>query len=313
MDKPDLLMPGPYNDPEMAMLAERFTLHRLWDAADKDALLARLAPGLRAVATKGELGADAALMDKLPKLEIVACYGVGVDAIDLGRAKARGIRVTNTPDVLTEDVADMAWALLLATARRIPAGYAHVRGGAWPKGAMAMTTRVWGKRLGVVGLGNIGRAVAKRAEGFGMRIAYSGRGRKADAPYDWHPDPASLAAASDMLVVCASGGPATKGLVGAEAIAALGPGGILVNVSRGTVVDEAALLDALEKGAIAAAGLDVFLNEPRIDPRFLALENVVLQPHNSSGTRETRMAMAELVRDNLLAHFAGKPLLTPVA
>jgi lactate dehydrogenase-like 2-hydroxyacid dehydrogenase len=314
MDKPDVLMLGPYNDPEMDMMAERFTLHRLWEAADKDAMLARLAPGLRAVATKGELGAGAALMDNLPKLEIVACYGVGVDAIDLGRARGRGVRVTNTPDVLTEDVADMAWALLLATARRIPAGDAHVRSGAWAeRGPMAMTTRVWGKRLGVVGLGRIGRAVAKRAEGFGMRVAYSGRSRREDAPYEWHPDPASLAAASDMLVVCASGGAGTKGLVDAGAIAALGPSGILVNVSRGTVVDEAALLDALEKGGIAAAGLDVFLNEPRIDPRFLALENAVLQPHNSSGTRETRMAMAELVRDNLLAHFAGEPLLTPVA
>ena len=229
-------------------MAERFTLHRMWEAADADALLGRLAPGLRAVATKGELGASAALMDKLPKLEIVACYGVGVDAIDLPRARERGIRVTNTPDVLTEEVADMAWALLLATARRIPAGDAHVRSGAWAEGAMAMTTRVWGKRLGIVGLGNIGRAVAKRAEGFGMRIAYSGRSRREDAPYDWHPDPASLAAASDILVVCASGGAGTRGLVDAKAIAALGPAGILVNVSRGTVVDEAALLDALGEG-----------------------------------------------------------------
>ncbi len=313
MDKPELLMLGPYNDPEMDLLAERFTLHRLWEAADKDAVLSRLAPGLRAVGTKGEVGADAALMDRLPKLEIIACYGVGVDAIDVPHARARGIRVTNTPDVLTEDVADMAWALLLATARRIPAGDAHVRGGAWAERSMAMTTRVWGKRLGIVGLGRIGRAVAKRAEGFGMRIAYSGRARREDAPYAWHPDPASLAAACDMLVVCAAGGAETRGLVDKAAIAALGPAGILVNVSRGTVVDEAALLDALENGGIAAAGLDVFQNEPRIDPRFLALENVVLQPHNSSGTRETRMAMAELVRENLLAHFAGRPLPTPVA
>jgi D-3-phosphoglycerate dehydrogenase len=313
MDKPDLLLLGPYNEPEMDLLAERFTVHRLWETADPDALLARLAPGLRAVATKGELGASAALMERLPALEIVACYGVGVDAIDLGHARARGIRVSNTPDVLTEDVADMAWALLLATARRIPAGDAHVRGGAWAEGPMAMTTRIWGKRLGIVGLGRIGSAVARRAEGFGMAVAYSGRGLREDAPHDWHPDPASLAAASDMLVVCASGGPGTKGLVGKDAIAALGPEGILVNVSRGTVVDEAALLDALETGGIAAAGLDVFQNEPRIDPRFLALENVVLQPHNSSGTRETRMAMASLVVENLLAHFAGGPLPTPVA
>lgn len=313
MDKPELLLLGPYNDPEMDLLAGQFTVHRLWEAADPDALLARLAPGLRAVGTKGEIGADAKLMDRLPALEIVACYGVGVDAIDLAHARARGIRVTNTPGVLTEDVADMAWALLLATARRIPAGDAHVRNGAWADRAMAMTTRVWGKRLGIVGLGRIGHAVARRAEGFGMRIAYSGRGRREDAPYDWHPDPASLAAASDMLVVCAAGGGGTQGLVGKEALAALGPRGILVNVSRGSVVDEAALLDALENGGIAAAGLDVFRNEPRIDARFRALENVVLQPHNSSGTRETRMAMASLVADNLLAHFAGQPLPTPVA
>ena len=313
MDKPDLLLLGPLNGPEMDMLAESFALHRLWEADDRDALLSRLAPGLRAVVTKGEIGADAALMDRLPKLEIVACYGVGTDAIDLGHAKARGVRVSNTPDVLTEDVADMAWALLLAAARRIPAGDAHARSGAWAEGPMEMATRVWGKRIGIVGLGRIGRAVARRAEGFGMRVAYSGRSRREYAPYGWHPDPASLAEASDILVVCAAGGAGTRGLVDKAAIEALGPAGILVNVSRGTVVDEAALLDALENGRLAAAGLDVFQNEPRMDPRFRALGNAVLQPHNSSGTRETRMAMAELVRDNLLAHFAGRDLPTPVA
>jgi D-3-phosphoglycerate dehydrogenase len=311
-DKPELLVLGPYTDPEMEALARHFAVHRLWEATERDAFLARVAPGVRAIGTKGELGASAALMDALPALEIVACYGVGVDAIDLDRARARGIRVTNTPDVLTEDVADMGWALLLATARRIPAGDAFVRSGAWAKDAMALTTRVWGKRLGVVGLGRIGRAVARRAEGFGMTIAYSGRSGREDAPYPWHPDPASLARESDMLVVCASGGPETRGLVGAATIAALGPKGILVNVSRGSVVDEAALLDALENGGIAAAGLDVFLDEPRIDERFRALENVVLQPHNSSGTVETRAAMGALVLENLVAHFAGKPLPTPV-
>lgn len=313
MDKPDLLLLGPLNDPEMDMLAESFALHRLWEADDRDTLLSRLAPKLRAAVTKGEIGADAALMDRLPGLEIIACYGVGTDAIDLEHAKARGVRVSNTPDVLTEDVADMAWALLLAAARRIPAGDAHVRSGAWAERPMEMTTRVWGKRLGIVGLGRIGRAVAKRAEGFGMRIAYSGRSRREGVPYDWHPDPASLARVSDMLAVCAAGGAGTRGLVDKAAIEALGPAGILVNVSRGTVVDEAALLDALENGRLAAAGLDVFRDEPRIDPRFRALGNTVLQPHNSSGTRETRMAMAGLVRDNLLAHFAGRDLPTPVA
>ncbi len=313
MDRPDLLVLGPYNTPELEMLARHFTVHRLWEAEDGDALIARLAPTLRAIGSKGEIGAPAALMDRLPALEIVSVYGVGVDAVDLPHARARGVRVTSTPDVLSEDVADMAWALLLATARRIPAGDAHVRSGAWAAAAFPMVGRAHGKRLGIVGLGRIGRAVARRGEGFGMPIAYSGRTRRDDAPYDFHPDPASLAAVSDILVVCAAGGAETRGLVGADAIRALGPSGLLVNVSRGTVVDEAALLDALETGALGAAGLDVFLNEPTPDPRFAALPNVVLQPHASSGTHETRMAMAELVRDNLLAHFGGHPLPTPVA
>lgn len=314
MDEPDPLLLGPLNDPGMDTLAQSFALHRLWEAEDGGgALLSRLAPKLRAVVTKGEIGADAALMDRLPKLDIIACHGVGTEAIGRGHAEARGVRVTNTPDLPTEDVADMAWALLLAAARRIPAGDADVRGGAWAERPMATATRVWGKRLGVVGPGRIGRAVAKRAEGFGMRIAYSGRSRRGGVPYDRHPDPASLAKASDTLVVCAAGGAGTRGLVDKAAIGALGPAGILVNVSRRAVVGEAALLDALENGRLAAAGLDVFQNEPRIGPRFRALENAVLQPHNGSGTRETRMAMAELARDNLLAHFAGRELPTPVA
>jgi D-3-phosphoglycerate dehydrogenase len=268
---------------------------------------------VRAISTKGEVGADAALMDALPRAEIIACYGVGYDLIDVAAAKARGMRVTNAPDVLTEEVADMAIGLLLAAARRIPAGDAWVRDGSWKtRGSMPLTTRVWGKRIGIVGLGRIGSAIAKRCEAFGMTISYSARQRK-DVPYAWYPTPAAMAPHVDILMVSAAGGAETRGLVDRAAIEALPEGAMFCNVARGTVVDEAALLDALRSRRIAAAGLDVFLNEPDIDPAFASFDQVVLQPHAASGTVETRKAMGKLMRDNMEAQMEGRPLLTPVA
>lgn len=312
MDKPGLLVVGVLPDWDLSALAQRFTLHLLYEAPDRAAFLAQHGPTIRAIATKGELGADPAMMDACPHAKIIACYGVGVDAIDLPAARARGIAVTNTPDVLTEDVADMAFALLLATARAIPEGDAYVRSGTWAKqGPMRLATRVWGKRIGIVGLGRIGRAIARRAEGFGMAIAYSGRAKK-DLPYTFHASPAAMAPHVDIFVVSAAGGAATAGLVDRTAIEALNPGAIFVNVSRGSVVDEAALIAALTSGRIAAAGLDVFHNEPAIDPVFSTFPNVVLSPHQASGTVETRKAMGALMLDNLEAHFAGRPLPTPV-
>lgn len=313
MTKPGLLVVGELPAWDLEALTERFDLHLYYATDDKPAMLARGRDTIRAIATKGEVGADAAMMDALPKVEIIACYGVGYDLIDVPAAKARGIRVTNTPDVLTEEVADMAIGLLLAAARRIPAGDAWVRDGSWAaKGSFPLTTRVWGKRLGIVGLGRIGSAIARRAAAFGMPIAYSARQRK-DVPYAWHPTPAALAPHVDVLMVSAAGGPATQGLVDRAAIEALQPGAIFCNVSRGTVVDEAALLAALRAGQIGAAGLDVFLNEPTIDPAFLTFDNVVLQPHAASGTVETRKDMGRLMRENLEAQMDGRPLLTPVA
>jgi D-3-phosphoglycerate dehydrogenase len=215
--------------------------------------------------------------------------------------------------VLTEEVADMAIGLLLAAARRIPAGDAWVRDGSWAaKGSFPLTTRVWGKKIGIVGLGRIGSAIARRAAAFGMPVGYSARQRK-DVPYEWYPTPATLAPHVDVLMVSAAGGPATKGLVDRAAIEALKPGTILCNVSRGTLVDEAALLAALSAGRIGAAGLDVFLNEPTIDLAFLTFDNVVLQPHAASGTVETRKDMGRLMREKLEAQMDGRPLLTPVA
>lgn len=313
MSKPGLLIVGELPAWDLEALSERFDLHLYYAAEDKAALLARGRDTIRAIATKGEIGADAALMDALPKVEIIACYGVGYDLIDVEAAKARGIRVTNTPDVLTEEVADMAIGLMLAAARRIPAGDAWVRDGSWKtKGPMPLTTRVWGKRIGIVGLGRIGSAIARRCEAFRMPISYSARAKK-DVPYQWYPTPAAMAPHVDILMVSAAGGAATRGLVDRAAIEALPEGALFCNVARGTVIDEAALLDALRSRRIAAAGLDVFLNEPDINPEFATFDHVVLQPHAASGTVETRKAMGKLMRDNLEAQMDGKPLLTPVA
>jgi D-3-phosphoglycerate dehydrogenase len=312
-DKPGLMVMGDLPEWDMAALREAFVPHLYYEAADKAAFLRQHAAGVLAIATKGEVGASAAIMDALPNTRIIACYGVGVDAIDLPAARARGIPVTNTPDVLTEEVADMAIGLLLAAARRIPQGDAWVRNGSWTRrGPAPLATRVWGKRLGIVGLGRIGAAIARRAEAFGCAISYSARAPKDSVAYTHYPTPAALAPHVDILVVAAAGGPATRNLVDAAAIAALPKGAVFVNVARGSVVEEAALLAALRDGRIGAAGLDVFLNEPEIDPEFLSFPNVVLQPHAASATAETRRAMGQLMRDNLAAAMAGRPLLTPV-
>jgi D-3-phosphoglycerate dehydrogenase len=312
MRKPEVLLAGPFSTEETQALEQDYIVHKPWEAPDADAFFAGLGPDVRAIVTAGNLGASAALMGRLPHLEIVACYGVGFDAIDLDYARAHGVRVTNTPDVLTEDVADMGMALLLATARRIPFGDRWVREGRWPRGPMPLTTSLSGKRLGILGLGRIGRAVAHRASAFGMKILYTGRAPHADMPYDWRDDVVALAQDSDFLIVCAAGGAETRAVVNGPVLDALGPEGFLINVSRGSLIDEPALIAALREGRIAGAGLDVYLDEPNIDPAFLTLDTVVLQPHNGSGTRETRRAIGKLMRANLAAHFAGQPLPTPV-
>jgi lactate dehydrogenase-like 2-hydroxyacid dehydrogenase len=313
LTKPEILMMGPYPEWDMADLETRYQVHKVWQAEDRDSFVAGHAANVRAIATRGELGASAELMKKLPRLEIVSCYGVGTDAIDLTHARANGIRVTNTPDVLTGDVADIAIGLALAVARQIPAGDAWVRSQAWQKAGMGLTTRFFGKKVGIAGMGRIGMAVARRAAAFDCEISSFGRTEHDDLPWNFQPDLVELARWADFLIVALAGGVSTKAIVSGDVLLALGPDSYLVNVSRGTTVDEAALLDALESRVIKGAALDVFLNEPNIDARLLALDNVVLQPHHGSGTIETRKAMGRLVRDNLAAHFAGQPLVTPVA
>jgi lactate dehydrogenase-like 2-hydroxyacid dehydrogenase len=228
-------------------------------------------------------------------------------------ATARGIKVTNTPDVLSDDVADIAVAMLLMQGRRMVQGDAFVRSGRWQAGEeFPLNRKLSGGRAGILGMGRIGREIADRLAAFKMDIHYWARSEKPTPGWTFHADPVSLARSVDYLIVALVGGPDTRNMVSAEVLSALGPRGILVNISRGSVVDEAALLDALESGRLGGAGLDVFLNEPRIDPRFLALDTVVLQPHQGSGTVETRADMAKLQRDNIAALHAGKPLLTPV-
>ena len=312
MSKPELLMVGPYPEWDMAALDDNYRLHRLWEAADRASFIAQHADKIQAIATRGDLGASAELMVQLPNLQIVAVFGVGTDSVDLAYARSRNIHVTNTPDVLTGDVADLGMALLLAAARLLPQGDALVRSRAWPKGGLRLTTRVFGKKVGIVGMGRIGQAFAKRAAAFECDISYFSRSARAGLPYRFVPGILDLARNVEFLVVTLAGGEGTKNIINADVLKALGLDGILVNISRGSTVDEEALLNALETRAIKAAALDVFLNEPSINTRFLALDNAVLHPHHASGTVETRRAMGQLVRDNLAAHFAGKPLLTPV-
>ena len=312
MSKPALLLIAPIHGPTMRQLDADFTVHRYWEAADKAALLASLAPDCVAAATSGHAGIKTEIIQGLPKLRIVSCFGVGYDGVDVTACKAAGIKVTNTPDVLNECVADTAWMLILATVRRAVFNDKFVRSGQWLKGPAPLTDKVWGETLGIVGLGRIGKAIAKRAEGFGMKVVYHGRKRQPGVAYDYFADLSAMARAAKVLLIMTPGGRETENMVNAGVLAALGSDGYLINVSRGSTVDETALINALQNGAIAGAGLDVFVDEPRVPQALLALDNVVLQPHVGSGTVATRAAMGQLVIDNLLAHFAGRALLTEV-
>ena len=280
------------------------------------AALAAAAPGVRAIAASGESKVSAALMAQLPALELISVMGVGYDGIDVAAAQARGVMVTHTPGVLNDDVADLALGLMLCAARQLPAADRYVREGRWPAGPMPLARKLSGARLGLVGMGRIGQAIATRATAFGMQIAYTARSARVGLAYRYLPTATALAAQSDFLVVITPGGAATRRLINAEVLAALGGSspqkGILINVARGSVVDEAALIDALERGVIAAAGLDVFENEPQVPDRLRALPQVVLAPHIGSATGATRQAMADLAFTNLREHFAGRAVLTPV-
>lgn len=294
------------------VLDSRYTVHKLWEAKDRDALLRQVAPNVRGMATSGFAGATAALIKALPKLEVISSFGVGYDSIDIDAAKAQGVIVTNTPDVLTECVADTAMGLTLGMLRRLPQADQFVRTGRWLKDKFALTEKLGGKVMGIVGAGRIGQAIAKRAEAFGMTIVYFGPRKKADLPWRYYDNLVAMAKDVDILMIACPGGKETYRIVNAEVIAALGSKGYVVNIARGSVVEEEALVKALVDGKIAGAGLDVFEDEPKVPEALWALDSVVLAPHVGSGTHQTRQAMGDLVLKNLEAHFAGKPVLTRV-
>ena len=309
----DVLSIGSFPEATNAELARRFAVTRHFNRPAPDALSAELKARVRGIATEANRGADRALIAALPKLEVISVFGVGTDAVDLAAARERSIPVSNTPDILTDEVADLAIGLMLASARQILFADRYVRDGSWAsKGPIPLGRSIGGKTMGVLGLGGIGRAIADRGAAFRMRVIYNGPRRKPDAPYEYVPDLIELARQSDYLMVACKGGPDTHHLVSAAVIAALGPQGTLVNVARGSVVDEPALAAALAEGRLGHAALDVFESEPVPLPAVLQLPNVIVQPHQGSATLETRTAIGQLMIDNLSAHFAGRALLTPV-
>ena len=311
MSKPEILTVAKLWPPYLEELQQTFVVHDRTHELDA-AAFAQIAPRIQAIAGGGESQVTRALMEQLPALQMISVFGVGYDRYDVAAARERGIPITNTPDVLTDDVADMGISLMLAIARTIPQADKYVREGKWPTGPMPLARKVTGARLGIVGLGRIGSAIARRAAGFDMSIAYTSRNKVADSPYTYYPTPTALAAEVDFLMVITPGGAGTKGLINAEVLKALGAKGYLINVARGSVVDESALITALQNNVIAGAALDVFENEPHVPAALCAMSNVVLAPHVASATWQTRRAMADLAFGNLQAHFSGKPLLTPV-
>ncbi|KAK9054705.1 hypothetical protein SSX86_025784 [Deinandra increscens subsp. villosa] len=299
-------------------LAKRFHLFKSWEipipspSNDTDNFFNQHSHSIRAVVGNGAHGADSALIQSLPCLEIISSHSSGLDQIDLVKCKEKGIRVTSTPDTLTDEVADLAVLLILATVRRICACDRFVRNGMWKQGDFKLTTKVSGKPVGIIGLGRIGSAIAKRLEAFNSPISYHSRSEKPDSGYKYYPNVVELASNSEILVVACSLTKSTHHIINREVIDALGPKGFLVNIGRGGHVDEPELVSALVEGRLGGAGLDVFEHEPDVPEQLIGLDNVVLSPHVGTCTVETREAMADLVVANLVAHFSNEPLLTPV-
>ncbi len=305
----EILQTGPLLASCEKALAERYTVHKLHEVADKAAWLK--ANGARIRAHAGS-GVQADLMDALPNLEIIASFGVGYDNIDTAGAKARNIRVTNTPDVLNDAVAELTVGLMVSLARRIPQSDQFVRQGKWPAGNFGLFSELTGKTVGILGLGRIGKEIATRLQAMKMRVVYHGRKAQPNTPYIYYDRLEDMARDSDWLVVIAPGGKGTEGIVSRKVLEALGPQGYLVNVARGTLIDEPAMLDLLQSGKLGGAALDVFVDEPEVPEAFFALDNVVLSPHQGSATHQTRDAMGALLVANLERHFAGEPLISAV-
>ncbi|MBU2958283.1 2-hydroxyacid dehydrogenase [Paracoccus sp. 1_MG-2023] len=311
-EKPELMVMTTLRPQAMARLEDHCTLLRWDEAGDREDFLRCHGPGCRAVVTSGHVPLTRGMLDAMPDLRLVSCSSAGYDAFDADALAERGIALTNTSRALHDDVADTAMMLILAARRALVPAEAHVRSGAWARdGAFPLQRKVAGTQLGIVGMGTIGQSIATRAQAFGMQVAYWNRSPR-DLPWPQVPDLVQLARDSDHLVAIVAGGEGTRGLISERVLEALGPEGLFVNVARGTVVDEAALIATLTDGRLGAAALDVYENEPAPDTRLTGLPNVLNYPHHASGTVETRDAMAGLAADNVVAFFAGAPLISPV-
>lgn len=310
MPAPDVIVTAPLPPFLYEPLKADYRCHDYYQSSHKPGLLAAEGQRIRGLVQGGGTVTPTELLDALPKLEIISVFGVGYDGVPVDYCRKRGLKVTNTPDVLTDDVADVAVGLVLMTGRGFAKAERFVRSGAWEREGPELTMKLGGRTAGILGLGRIGKAIAHRLEAMGMKIAYTGRKAQPGVPYRFVPGLEALAAESDFLIVACPGGPATKNIVDAGVLAALGKKGTLVNIARGSIVDEPALVEALRKGTIKGAGLDVFADEPHVPSPLLGMDNVVLLPHVGSATHETRKAMGDLCKANLDAWFAGKPLLT---
>ncbi|KAK7855111.1 glyoxylate/hydroxypyruvate/pyruvate reductase 2KGR-like [Quercus suber] len=312
MESIDVLMLCPMISYLEQELQRRFNVLKLWTAPEKSRFIKDNSATIRAIVADGSHGADAKMIEALPRLEIVSSNSVGVDKIDVKKCREKGVRVTYTPDVLTDEVADLAIGLILAVLRRLCESDRYVRSGKWKKGDFRLTTKFTGKTVGIIGLGRIGMAIAKRAEAFNCPICYYSRTEKPDTKYKYYPSVLELASNCQILVVACSLTAETRHIVNREVMNALGPKGVLINIGRGPHVDEPELVSALVEGRLGGAGLDVYEHEPEVPEELFGLENVVLLPHVGTATVETRKAMADLVVGNLEAHFSNKPLLTPL-
>ncbi|HEY1864223.1 MAG TPA: 2-hydroxyacid dehydrogenase [Roseiarcus sp.] len=310
----DVVMPAKGMDLIEDQISARLPLHRLWLEPNPDLWLAEWGPKIRALAMTGaHAPLDEAYMRRYPNLEIISSFGVGYDNIDAKAAARLGIIVTNTPGVLDDEVADTTLGLMIMTLRQLPQSERYLRAGQWAtKGHFPLSPSLRGRTVGILGLGRIGKAIATRVTAFGLPVVYHGRHAQADVPYRFYPSLIEMAKDADVLIVVAPGGPGTRHIINAEVLEALGPDGVLINVARGSLVDEKALIEALRKKTILAAGLDVFENEPSVPQELIALDNAVLLPHVGSASVRTRRAMAECVASNVLAWADGKPPRTPV-
>ena len=309
--KQEVLVTGAFYAPSMEWLDREFTTHRLFEAKDRATMLAEVGPRVRAIAGSGR--SDATLIQSLPKLEIVANFGVGYDNVDAVAARARNVMVTNTPGVLNEAVADTTLSLILAIERRVVAADRYLRAGKWvANGNYPLTRHLGDLKVGILGLGRIGKAIAKRVLAFGMQVQYHSRTRQTDVAFPYFPSVLELAKASNVLVCILPGGAGTRHIINEDVMKALGPTGTLVNVARGSVVDTEALIRCLQNGSLGAAAIDVYDKEPETPKALWPLENVVLTPHLGSATHTTRKQMGDLVVKNLIEHFAGRPVLSAV-